>query len=95
MYMYMCIISPIPTPIYINNNVHILDAIDIMVGKRFGLESHSDQVAYHFNIFTAVTVTVQCKRHEQLLSWPSQLRHKAVKLVQIWALVVQKPINIH
>ena len=60
---------------------NILDTIHIMVGKRLGLKSHPDQVAYNFNILATVTVTVQCKRHEQFLSWPSQLQHNKVKYV--------------
>lgn len=60
----------------INN---ILDTIHIMVSKRLSLQSHSDQVTYNFNILATMTVTVQCKRHEQFLSWTSQLQQNKMK----------------
>ena len=59
------------TVLNISKDIYILDTVNVVVCQRFCLQSHSDQVTYHFNIFITVCVTVQCKRHKQLLSWTS------------------------
>lgn len=56
-----------------NERLHRPDTQHVMVEEDFGFESDLDQVGDHLHVICSVGVAVHTQRHEEVLSWTSQL----------------------
>lgn len=71
---------------------HTPDTQHVVVEEDFGFESDLDQVGDHLHVVRSVGVAVHTQRHEEVLSWSSQLCTHKNKERQLTLLTV---INIH